>query len=225
MGTPYRGLNCVPQCWPSRLLKSSESNSKFQRISLHSTQVAKLFWGISQMKSNGSMCMCPESWRYVASEQNPADVATRGCSARDLPLSSWLKGPDFLRNGGEVRDQPPTYDLVNPETDKEVRKQVNCSKTTILSQEPEPPEKTSTWCERFKRFSTWKSLVRAISYLKGYLHSVRSRKLTSAALKEDAEFFIIKEAQGARYLSEILAIKGEKQPPPIESFVQHKTQQ
>ena len=113
-----------------------------------------------------------------------------------------------------------TYDLINPETDKEVRKQVNCSTTTIVSQEPEPEplEKTSIWCERF---STWKSFVRAIAYLKGYLHRVRSRKLTSAALKEDAEFFIIKEAKQVRYFLEILAIKGEKQPPPNSPLITH----
>ena len=39
----------------------------------------------------------PEQWRYVESEQNPADLATRGVPTNKLMESSWLKGPEFLK--------------------------------------------------------------------------------------------------------------------------------
>lgn len=68
----------------------------------------------------------PGRWRYIMSEQNPAGVASRGCSTRELPQSTWLSGPDFLRDDTELGDQPQTYDLVNPDMDEEVRKQVTC---------------------------------------------------------------------------------------------------
>lgn len=155
------------------------------------------------------------------SEQNPADVATRGCSTRELPLSSWLLGPDFLRDGKQLADQPPTYNLVDPDMDKEVRKQVTCSKTTVISQESDSSQSRniSSWCERFERFSTWTSLVRAIACLKGFLGRTRSERPNAVALKEDAELFIIKQAQNDRYLSEILAIKGGKHPPLNSSLI------
>ena len=39
----------------------------------------------------------PEQWRYVESEQNPADLATHGVPTNKLMESSWLKGPEFLK--------------------------------------------------------------------------------------------------------------------------------
>ena len=39
----------------------------------------------------------PEQWRYVESEQNPADLATHGVPPDKLIVSSWLKGPEFLK--------------------------------------------------------------------------------------------------------------------------------
>lgn len=157
----------------------------------------------------------PGRWRYIMSEQNPADVASRGCSTRELPQSTWLSRPDFLRDDTQLGDQPQTYDLVNPDMDEEVRKQVTCKKTFIASQgsESSQPGDLSTWCERFKKFSTWMSLVRAIVCLKRFVARTRCKKPNPVALKEDAERFIITQAQNDRYPSEIHAIKSGKHPP------------
>ena len=38
-------------------------------------------------------------WFHVSSEENPADQASRGVSAKTLlKTGTWLNGPDFLRN-------------------------------------------------------------------------------------------------------------------------------
>ena len=36
-------------------------------------------------------------WRHVGTDQNPADVGSRGCEADKLP-ELWLKGPWWLTN-------------------------------------------------------------------------------------------------------------------------------
>lgn len=116
------------------------------------------------------------------SEQNPADVASRGCSTRELPQSTWLSGPDFLKDDTQLGDQPQTYDLVNPDMDEEVRKQVTCKKTFIASLlQSSQPGDLSTWCERFKKFSTWMSLVRAIVCLKRFVARTRCKKIKSSS--------------------------------------------
>ena len=39
------------------------------------------------------------SWNYVPSEENPADIASRGLNPTDEEkLSFWLNGPAFLKN-------------------------------------------------------------------------------------------------------------------------------
>ena len=43
-------------------------------------------------------------WLYVPSNENPADVATKGCTVSELP-ESWINGPDFLKVPQEWRDR------------------------------------------------------------------------------------------------------------------------
>lgn len=38
----------------------------------------------------------PTQWKYVASEDNPADHASRGLKTKDLIVSNWFSGPCFL---------------------------------------------------------------------------------------------------------------------------------
>ena len=36
------------------------------------------------------------SWRHVPTEQNPADIVSRGSDVKDLENSIWFEGPSFL---------------------------------------------------------------------------------------------------------------------------------
>lgn len=58
----------------------------------------------------------PKQWRYVKSEDNPADHASRGLGADQLVASNWFAGPAFLWETelpikdikvGEVSDNDP----------------------------------------------------------------------------------------------------------------------
>jgi hypothetical protein len=112
-----------------------------------------------------------------------------------------------------------TYDLVDPDAD-EVRKQLTCSKTTVMSRGSEFSKHRSrtTWCERFKKFSSWTSLVRAIACLKGFLRRIRSERPSVVALWEDAELFIIKQAQNDRFLSRDSYNRGREAPTSKQLF-------
>lgn len=73
----------------------------------------------------------PQQWQYVATEQNPADHATRPKSVDVLRASNWFPGPRFLKNTSES-PHSNSFDLVDPEHDVEVRPQVavNYTKAT-----------------------------------------------------------------------------------------------
>ena len=44
----------------------------------------------------------PASWNFCLGEQNPADIPSRGMTARELVTEDkWWKGPEFLHNDEE----------------------------------------------------------------------------------------------------------------------------
>ena len=100
----------------------------------------------------------PEQWRYVESEQNPADLATRGVSPDKLMESSWLKGPEFLKKSESTLQTDEMFTLST--SDPEVRKGVLSTKVTT-----DKGKGTDLGAQRFKRFSSLKSLQQAVARL------------------------------------------------------------
>ena len=72
----------------------------------------------------------PTQWLYVSSSDNPADIASRGITAKQLSENElWFKGPDFLwKNQVSEVNHDPAPDL-NPE-DPEVKK---CKATALIA--------------------------------------------------------------------------------------------
>lgn len=100
----------------------------------------------------------PEQWQYILTDQNPADQGTRPLPAAQLSSSSWLLGPQFLRQSATEQDEEAeTFELVDADTDKEVRPQATCLLTKVTEQ--------PLGSKRFERFSSWKSLVRGMALL------------------------------------------------------------
>ena len=64
----------------------------------------------------------PEQWRYVESEQNPADFATCRVPPNKLMESSWLKSPEFLKKLESTLQTDEMFTLST--NDPEVRKGV-----------------------------------------------------------------------------------------------------
>ncbi|CAC5382315.1 unnamed protein product [Mytilus coruscus] len=69
----------------------------------------------------------PKRWRHGSTE-NPADIATRGINPAELSNSIWMKGPAFLYNVsfGNLDNGP--HQLVDADSDKEIRPDVQVAK-------------------------------------------------------------------------------------------------
>ena len=75
----------------------------------------------------------PSQWMHVPSEYNPADIATRSISARDIGKSEWLLGPSFLMDLDKTvsdHEQIGKYSMIDPDNDKEVKQSMVTCKTT-----------------------------------------------------------------------------------------------
>lgn len=115
------------------------------------------------------MCICTtEQWFYVPTELNPADHASRGVAASQLNDSAWLKGPLFLSKPYTfLQVEQGSYEVVCPKHDTEIRHDIlsYCTQIGLNGLET----------ERFKRFSTWKNLERAIALLVHIAQMIKSK--------------------------------------------------
>lgn len=115
---------------------------------------------VQQIKNKTSS----DQWRYVNTQDNPADLASRGLTAEDLAQSVWLKAPDFLRQ----RELPPpedsTFELSRE--DPEVRKTsalvTSCRESTILDQ--------------LKKVSGWRRMVRVVALCLGVRRIIQQKQ-------------------------------------------------
>lgn len=100
----------------------------------------------------------PKQWQYVPTAHNPADHASRSVQASQLTNTNWLTGPAFLREPSKSSvEQQDIFDLVDPDTDKEIRPQVTSCATRKEEKLFNP--------KRFERFSSWISLQRTLATL------------------------------------------------------------
>ena len=95
----------------------------------------------------------PDQWHYVPTNDNPADLASRGLSVTELQSSMWLRGPDFL---WQTEIKPVEVDLETSNDDKEVKSSTSHAIQTGAF---------SSFEERIARFSDLKRLITAFSVI------------------------------------------------------------
>lgn len=152
-------------------------------------------------------------WKYVKTEDNPADYASRGQSVEELISNDkWWNGPDFLWQHFEITNDSSEHHELEAD-DPEVKCVASCA-----TQTHEP----FNVLERLNCFSDWFRVKRAIAVClrlqrmykkdangtrKG--ESLKSTPLTVKELKE-AENEIIRQAQASAFHDEIKILKNAR---------------
>ena len=139
-------------------------------------------------------------WHHVSSEDNPADLASRGASAAQLKDSCWLKGPDFLWQPNlSIKEPIVEMDDADPELRKAYVHTVKVEiKNPLLS--------------HLSKFSDWSRAVKAVARLKKYIRKrsggqVGTGETTNLEERREAELFIIKLTQEEAFADELKKIK------------------
>ena len=169
----------------------------------------------------------PSQWNYVTSSANPADLVSRGATARQLVSNKhWINGPEFLWEKdffNNIEDvSTPIYD-----TDPEVKAQVPISdynnkamKTYVFASVSEYPSilkyltKYSSWT-KVKRIIAWcirfkQNMMKRISKKTGSSDTLLSDEVLSVQEIQNAEITIIKMVQSDVYKTEIKELLSSK---------------
>ena len=96
------------------------------------------------------------NFRYVATKENPADLASRGISPRDRKgVEKWLKGAEFLRQQDEKwRTESPEVEIVEDDVEVKVEKKANAIVVQQRSVLESLELRISSW-HRMKRVMAW----------------------------------------------------------------------
>ena len=147
-------------------------------------------------------------WHHIPGRDNPADVVSHGCHAKNLPLN-WIHGPEFLSKykcnwTDDDREQPISTD------DPEVRNDSAQCVTNVASHAPNPHPIDKLILHyscfyRLKKALCW--LIHFRDYLRG--KSTISKSHISFPELRDAERVIIQHVQAWVY-HETLKDLGEK---------------
>ncbi|VDI84342.1 Hypothetical predicted protein [Mytilus galloprovincialis] len=180
---------------------------------LETLRIPRMYTTVSFCHSNFAISRIrassdPGQWRYVSSEMNPADIATRSVQAATLRNTTWFRGPSFLLQEIDLTSKTD-HNLVDPELDREVRPEIKTLKTTSV--ESKPLESVSS---RFDRYSEWRKLVSAINCLRSkikHYKSVKTLKSNTMNVVEqllETERFIVKEVQKEGFQEDIDSLMG-----------------
>ena len=157
----------------------------------------------------------PSQWRHVPSLDNPADLLSRGLSAKDLVESQfWWTGPAFLRQDSSSWPARHLEPVIPPASELRTPRQTTTLLTTACSTEPSP------WQLDPSRFSSWSQLLRRTALVLRFVHNCRQKasalRLNGALSVEelgDAECLLLSRYQAASF-PEYDALKCGKTSPP-----------
>ncbi|MCK5873000.1 MAG: hypothetical protein KAG26_09250, partial [Methylococcales bacterium] len=134
-------------------------------------------------------------WSHVASEENPADHASRGLKIDDILTTNWLHGPTFLRQSNVSHEQ----DFFSiPDNDVEVK---FCKSTTTTE------TFFTTFEKRAQRFSTKQSLIRGVAVIVRRCALSHDRTLTKLQSLEIAEKKYVSCIQRESFASPTAALR------------------
>ena len=110
-----------------------------------------------------------EEWKYVATNQNPADDASHGNRVCAISKNSrWFKGPEFLWKSENKWPREKVKPLLNDD-DLELRKAINVKCATVVSQD-------SVLVEIENIYSDWVHMKRVVALLLEFISKCKGKK-------------------------------------------------
>ena len=160
-----------------------------------------------------------DNWFHVRSQDNPADIASRGCSVKQLVESCWFHGPPVLNDPSSRMDMyqsnVPDFDI--PDNDKEVqviRESVVVSHCVVA----DPlSEVILDSIDRLGKLSAAIKFVSIVLYTKET--HWKGKWNPSVEILQTAEFYLIRMIQSVYFKVEIEALTRGKAIPASSSLV------
>ena len=127
-----------------------------------------------------------DQWNHVATCDNPADAGTRGMSAEVLQSSSWVRGPDFLRNK-QFPFVPNTDVVDNIKLGVVTKEQDDDFISSLAASVTNSPKEQSINLIPSDKFSSYQKLLRVTAYVLRLLPSHESYRNADGSIADPVE--------------------------------------
>ncbi|KAJ8051026.1 hypothetical protein HOLleu_04443 [Holothuria leucospilota] len=160
----------------------------------------------------------PQQWRYVPTASNPADLVTRGVSARELTSKEfWWSGPSYLKQ--EETNWPKNKVEKGSQEKNKKNSSISVTMVTVSLAAPEKSDEITIWRLDPLRYSSWSNLTRIHAWVLRFLNNCRlaiaerrKGELTPEELQE-SENCIIRHTQRRVFSEEYQALEQRKPLP------------
>ena len=211
------------------------SGIKFDKIYYYSDSTTTLHWIMSDHKQwktyvanrvrDINLLSCSENWKYVKTNENPADLGTRGLDADSLIGNRlWFEGPLFLTTNDVTGCDDPILSHPTMDTLAEYKKIVTVAVERITLVEKIFPPRIDGTLRKLEDFSNLDKVVGVLSMVLKFLFIKLGKDRFSKWLGYVpselehfgfiAEHFILKEVQSEYYGQEIKFCKGQPKVIP-----------
>ncbi|GFU02186.1 DUF5641 domain-containing protein [Nephila pilipes] len=136
-----------------------------------------------------------EDWLHISTDQNPADILSRGCGPKQLQKCKWWQGPAWLQN---PKEQWPKSAVNIDEKEVEIEKR----KSVISANNTELESISLQLARRFSRFS---KMIRVMAWVLRFQSKAKDfRKYTELTNEEllNAQKIIFRVVQKECYSNE-----------------------
>ncbi|GIX76329.1 uncharacterized protein CEXT_525711 [Caerostris extrusa] len=136
-----------------------------------------------------------EDWFHISTDQNPADILSRGCGPKQLQKHKWWQGPAWLKNSKEQWPKS-AVNINKKEVETEKRKSVISANNTELE---------SISLQLAKRFSRFSKMIRVMAWILRFQPNAKDlRKCTELKNEEllNAQKIIFRVIQKECYSNE-----------------------
>ena len=141
-------------------------------------------------------------WRHCPGAENPADIVSRGCQAKNLESSEWRHGPKWLVQDEDTWPVSPTEVTKTQESQKEIRALVvDCFRPQVIE---------------WERFSHWRRLLGLVQRILRW----NDFKKQKVELTDTAEIAIVRLVQQELYPQEYELLRERKSIPRTSSLLQ-----
>ncbi|GIY32867.1 uncharacterized protein CDAR_310331 [Caerostris darwini] len=147
------------ESWDDEFCEASSETSQRQSLLLdrffHSSYIQQLSVFVANRIREIRKLITSENWFPISTDQNPADILSRGCGPKQLQKHKWWKGPAWLKNSKEQWPKS-AVNINKKEVETEKRKSAISSNNIELE---------TISLQLAKRFSRFPNMIRVMAWI------------------------------------------------------------